>query len=183
VDLSLAPGDTTLFHEHTADIVTLLLEPGDTTNQVLSGEPTRSPARQAGQVGYAAYATKPYTHRVSNVGQSTFRIIGVEIFSPRGLDTKDLAGRDPPFELVLENDRVRVWKMALESGQTVGPISRPMPSVQIVQAGGRLLIQGEGSSVETNAKAGDLRWWPKGTSSSLRNVGSSQLVLVDIEVK
>ncbi len=95
-----------------------------------------------------------------------------------------LADRLPPYDLALENDRVRIWRLALEYSESNVVDSLALPTIRFTQAGGNLVEEFNGqSAIPKSVRAGDVQWLPAGTSVSIRNVGKTEVVILDIEIK
>ncbi len=183
VHVALPPGESTLFHEHTADIVTVTLEGADLVNQVWQAQPTNV-QRATGRITYTTYAGDSHVHRVSNAGQSTFQIIAVEVFGPGPQTSRDHARRSGLNELALENDRVRIWRLALEPGQTSMLPALELPTLRVTQTGGRIIETiANGSATERTTRLADVAWLEPGSAITVRNAGDSLVVYYDIEFK
>jgi quercetin dioxygenase-like cupin family protein len=183
VNVTLPPGESTLFHEHSADVVTVTLEGADLINQNWQEQPT-SVQRSTGRVAYAAYGDSSHVHRVSNAGQSTFRIIAVELFSPRPTGLEAHAHRTGLNEIALENARVRIWRLALEPGQTNTLAPLQLPTLRITATGGRIVATTDTDPpIDKRTESGELVWLPAGTAITVRNAGDSLVVLYDVEIK
>ena len=184
VHVALPPGQETLFHEHTADIVTVTLEGADLINQNWQEQPTHV-QRATGRVSNTPYGGRSHVHRVTNEGRSsTFQIIAVEVFSPRPTARRDYERRTGLNELALEDDRVRIWRVALEPGQSTATPALPLPTVRITQTGGQV-VEAIGSAAGTakTARLADTVWHEPGTEITVRNVGDSVVVYYDVELK
>lgn len=95
-----------------------------------------------------------------------------------------IVDRAPPYELALENDSVRIWRLALEYPQSNVVESLALPTVRFTQDGGNLVEQiNGGPTLPKSVRSGDMQWFPAGTSVSIRNVGNTELVFLDIEIK
>ncbi len=184
VHVALPPDQSTLFHEHTADIVTVTLEGADLINQNWQQQPTHV-QRATGRVSNTAYGGGSHVHRVTNEGQSsTFQIIAIEVFSPRPTTHRDYARRTGLNELALEDDRVRIWRVALEPGQTNALPALPLPTVRVTQTGGHVVESiGSGAATEKTTQLADTVWLEPGTEIAVRNAGASVVVYYDVELK
>jgi hypothetical protein len=183
VYLVVPPGESTLYHEHTTDIATVTLEGTELENQIWMQEPTVT-QRNAGRVAFSGYGAEPYIHRVGNVGDGTFRIVAVEIFSPPDPEFAGAGGRQMPYELALENDRVRIWRIALEPAQSNALFRIGLPTVRIVQIGGTLAERVDRGMLQSRpVMQGNIQWLPAGTSVSVSNVGQTEVVIYDMEIK
>jgi len=79
LDVMLAPGESTLFHTHSHDNISVRLNEalvqaqrfGEGWQPVSQGAP--------GRVNYAEGAKASYTHRIKNVGTTTFHVIDIDL--------------------------------------------------------------------------------------------------------
>lgn len=181
-DLVLPPGDATLFHEHTLDRAFLIVKGSDIVSQDLGGEPDRI-QMETGRVGYMGYSAKPRTHRLSNVGSGVLELVGVEIVAPR--EERFTASERPPiYELVLDEDRLRAWRLILEPGQASPFIRRSAPGIRIAVTAGKVAERvKDRPEQEATLAPGSLQWQPAGVARSLRNAGTSRIELVEFELK
>ena len=117
VDVEIVPGDQTLFHEHAIDYAFVMINDASLSNQVWGKQP-KDLTIHSGDVGYYRSASGAYIHRFSNVGQTKFRAIGIELLAP-------LAPKAPVDPLpsasgyvpVMDNERVRGYRLVLEPGR------------------------------------------------------------------
>jgi hypothetical protein len=79
LDVLLASGESTLFHTHSHDSIAVQLSEASIQQQVF--EKNWQPALKLipGNVTYAEGAKAPYTHRVKNVGSTTFHVVDIEL--------------------------------------------------------------------------------------------------------
>jgi quercetin dioxygenase-like cupin family protein len=97
LDVQIPPGDTTLFHTHSDPILYVTMSTSTTRAQTLGGEwngapalgpPAASPFKLSPSsppgrmTSVTTYADRPLTHRVSNVGETLFRLIATTNASP-----------------------------------------------------------------------------------------------------
>jgi quercetin dioxygenase-like cupin family protein len=78
LDVVVKPGGTTLFHKHSIDNIPIILTDADNKTQFAGKDWTPTPAK-AKSVGFIPGAAKPYVHRISNKGKTTFHVIDVEV--------------------------------------------------------------------------------------------------------
>jgi quercetin dioxygenase-like cupin family protein len=179
----IAPGDTTLFHTHINDGVGIKLTDAEIRDEDRGGKPIESTVRR-GDVGFTHYPD-PLTHRVSNIGSTAFRNVLVEVLPSTSKTSKaqslaSVAGQT----LVLENDRVRIFRLVLAPGQST-EVRRPeFRGVRVAVSGGKITIDGRSKKIKTvSVHPGDYEWFGDGMKYSLRNIGSSSFEAVDIELK
>lgn len=78
-EVTLAPGESTLFHTHAHDNISIDLSNAVTQRQFM-GEEWQPPSEvKTGQATYREGDKQPYTHRVKNAGATAFRVIDVEL--------------------------------------------------------------------------------------------------------
>ena len=105
------------------------------TNQPL-GEPQAGPPRHSrrGEPSFNATSKEPpRTHKASNVGADVFHNIDV-IFQkpqPAGFTPGSRAGV-AGYTQIMDNERVRGWRVVLEPGQSAAAITQPAPGLRIV---------------------------------------------------
>ena len=84
-----------------------------------------------------AAAQGAYTHRFTNVDGTPFRAIGIELLtrSALGNDAAPLA-ESASIKKVLDNERVRGYRLTVAAGESVGPLTLPGRSVRVAQTAG-----------------------------------------------
>jgi quercetin dioxygenase-like cupin family protein len=166
LDVRFPPGYTTLFHTHANDNVSVRIETGPLRIDTLTdtGEPQTAPV---GRVVFNA-ATPPYTHRITNLGDTTVRIVDIEVLAKaptRVADTPDdLAGHD----IVVDNARVRLSRVVVPAGQSLPSHGHRRGWLSVVVRG---------------AEPGSFQWHEAGSQVSALTAGSSALEVVEIDVK
>ena len=172
------------YHIHSQDQISVLVEEADQSAQVL-GEAAAPPRRnKRGSVTFTAYSKKTLTHRVNNVGDSAFHNIVITLMNPqpKGLTpaARDVAG----YTQILDNERVRGWRLALEPGQSAGTITQAAPALRVVVDGGEINESVPGAGERGMAlRLGDFYWQDPGVTRTVRNVGTTRIELVEIELK
>ncbi|HXM96513.1 MAG TPA: hypothetical protein VOA64_20025 [Candidatus Dormibacteraeota bacterium] len=79
LDVQIPPGESLLFHTHFHDNVSVRINGGLIQTQMQGGEWQPASQVKSGAVVFAEATKKPYTHRVKNVGTSTYQVIDVEL--------------------------------------------------------------------------------------------------------
>jgi hypothetical protein len=175
LDVQIPSGDTTLYHTHTDPILYVSIGTSRTRSQVMGRDwvgpgvgPVSSPGRVFSNI---RYADRPVTHRVNNVGDGLFRLIGV-INRGHG-PAADSAARSPRptaaapsgFDVEIDNHWFRSFRGTLEPGASNTLHRHALPVVTVQAADGTWLFH----------KAG--------TEHSLENLGATSLELVEIEIR
>lgn len=181
--VSIPPGDTTLFHTHVNDNVGVRLTDAELSDVVPGGKPEKVFVNH-GAVGFGHYPG-PLTHSVGNVGSTPFHNILVEVLPSTGMPSRGPSlAHAVGHTLVLENDRVQIFRLALAPGQSTEEHSHTVHGVTVVITGGTIAFDVPGTKTETVSFApGDYRWHAGGMRHSLRNMGSAPFEAVVIELE
>jgi quercetin dioxygenase-like cupin family protein len=155
VDVRLPPGYQSLKHSHLGDNVTITIAPGRDDPDALA------------RVGRVGFSRGRYSHVVTNSAPLEQHYVNVEILTvgAKATDTRAL----PAHKLELENDRVRIYRVTLNPGQSMAGHSH---------GHGWLSVAVKGAS-----EPGTFRWHDAGSSEALTNSGAAPLETVEIEPK
>jgi quercetin dioxygenase-like cupin family protein len=190
LNIQIPPGDTTLFHTHSDPILYVNMGTSTTRNQPFGGqwnataEEARAaaaakppaPFRPGRMTSTTSYAQKPNTHRVNNVGQSLFWLVGVTNATTGDPDTTPSADFDAKPEI--ENQWFRGYRWPLPAGSKFE--HRHANPVAIVLVSGRLAMSGGAS--KTFEKPGDFAFLEATTTHQLASVGGDA-DFVEVEVR
>ena len=181
-DVTVPAGDATLWHVHRNDNVVVTLSGASLHIETLGA----APAESQWKFGDVRFGKATYIHRAMNVGPTTFHNMTIELLKPTGFfpDLSKLpkqAGREP----VLENDRVRVYRLSLAAGESTGIHHHPLPGLAIMITPGEIEVSTEGKPTadRLNVALGDMRWRASAVTHSIKNVGARRFEAVDIELK
>ena len=155
IDARFPPGNMSLKHAHAADTVSITITSG------------RDDAEGLARVGRAEFNKGGYSHIVPNPGTGELRFFDVEILTSGSIapDPRPL----PLHTLELENDRVRIYRLVLASGQSMAGHSHGHGWLGVIVKGG-------------NA-AGSYQWHQAGSKDALTNTGAAPLEIVEVEPK
>jgi quercetin dioxygenase-like cupin family protein len=78
LDVRIPPGETTQFHTHTHDNISIRISGGQIQTQFQSKEWQPS-AVKPGAVVFSEGSKNPYTHRIENLGASVYQVVDVEL--------------------------------------------------------------------------------------------------------
>jgi quercetin dioxygenase-like cupin family protein len=186
LDIQIPPGDTTLFHTHSEPILYVPMSASQTRSQTLGREwsgggnapatptaPAAPDARRRPVNSVTSYAKQPLTHRVNNIGQTLFRLIGVTNASAGDPSTTPSADFSEKPEL--DNAWFRVYRHTLSPT----PIAdhRHAHPVAIVVIDGQV----SGVSVVPLPPRGGYVFLEANTTHTLRAVdGSAEIVEIEI---
>jgi len=181
-EVRLPPGDATLWHVHLHDGVSVRLTDATIEDQPKDGNVETIRLRR-GEVSYGATPTAR-THRVRNVGETTFHIAYVELLTPSGVSTDRTDAAAPDPRVVLENDRVRALRRILAPGEATVMHTHASRGVGVPVTAARLEITTpEGAARTVELEVGAVQWIEPGTTHRLKNVGDAPIEIVDIELK
>jgi len=187
LNINVPPGRNTGYHIHSSDSVSVNVEAADMTNQNLGSTEISAPARgERGRVTFANYTKEgTRTHKASNVGPTPFHNLSFIFRHPRpdGITPSSRAGVSG-YTMVLDNERVRGWRVVLEPGQSTGQITQQAPGLRIVLDGGVLaeIVPGQ-SDRGMSPRSGDFFWQDPGTTRTVRNTGTTRIEFVEFELK
>jgi hypothetical protein len=183
-EVVLPQGRATLMHEHLADNFTVFFR----TARVLielhgGGEPVVVEA-EPGVVGFSSTAEGPYAHRVISGGEETFHVIAMELLAPGPATAPPAELRSgAAFEMVLENDRGRAYRITLAPGESTGSFTRTAGTALFAVSSGRISEHVEGQRRRLwDFEPADFRWFDGSEVLSIRNEGAEPIELVEIQV-
>lgn len=182
--IDLPPQRDTGFHTHTADSVSVNIEDADMANQ-LPGEPRTPPQHtRRSQANFTAYSKQPRTHRAFNVGTTAFHNVSFILNEPQPghfqPSTRNVAG----YTQIMDNERVRGWRLVLEPGQSAEAITQSAPGLRIVLNGGEIaeLVPGQPER-GMNLRMGEFYWQDPGTTRAIRNAGTTRVEFMEFELR
>ena len=185
VQVYIPPGRAADYHVHSLDQISVVVEDADQAGNEL-GEPAYAPRRTPrGNVAFTAFSRKPMTHRVDNAGSTPFHNIVTTILYPEpGRYTPGSRADAPGYVQVIDNERVRIWRLTLEPGQAVAAITQRAPGMRIVVDGGEIAESVAGQPDRgMMLKLGGFYWQEPGVTRALRNIGTNRVQLVEFELK
>ena len=182
MNVTIPAGRVAAYHRHTTDFAQVYMAVSPAEGTPLGGKPLVVP-RKVGEVLFSNYSKQPLVHQVANVGDSDFQVMGFEILDSQPGRFTPLA-RSVPYVPVMDNDRVRGWRLILQPGESAAAMQQAAPGMRIVVQGGELIEGVQDKPDHTlNLKHGDFAWQNVSPSRTLRNAGSSPVELVEFELK
>lgn len=179
-DVTVPPGDTTLFHLHANDYAFVSIGDATLKAEVMGQQPTDLIMKD----GETRFTKGPITHRVRNVASTPFRNITIEILrspGPSGTKKPDTA---PGLSTILDNDRVHIERLVLEPGQSTSLHTHNLSALSVFLTEARVRVESPGQKPQTmNYKPGDFRWRSAPTTHVLKNIGNTRFEAVGIDWK
>jgi quercetin dioxygenase-like cupin family protein len=181
IDASVPEGDATLFHTHPLDNVPVAISGGKLKTELIGQEGAYSTV----ETGAVSFAKAKYTHRITNVGDTNVRFIDAEVLASPGNSSNV-----PPLDkmtgntLVIDNERVRVYRLILEPGEATEAHNHKLPRLSVVVARGKAEIKSDHHRPRIDRlEPGDFRWHESEMNHAIKNVGTTRIEIVDIEWK
>jgi hypothetical protein len=184
-NVHIPPGRDTGYHVHTLDILTVVVEDADTTRQNPGSPPSAVTHAPRGRLNFSAFGKQPQTHKVTNVGSTPLHLIALEFMSPQSRRFAPSSRADVPgYAMIMDNERLRAWRLALEPGQSVAAVTQQAPGIRVIVDGGEFGEMVPGQPERAMApKLGDFFWQEPGVTRAIRNTGTSRIDLVEFELK
>jgi hypothetical protein len=177
------PGRGSNYHIHSLDQISVQVEAGANAGQVLGEAPAPARPGTKGQVSFSAYSKKTFIHRSTNTAATPYQNIVIALMKPKPAGLAP-AARPDGYVQVFDNERARGWKLALEPGQSVGPITQGAPGLRVVIDGGEIAEIVSGQLDRGLAlRPGDFYWQEPGTTRGIRNIGTTRIEIAEFELK
>lgn len=182
VDVLLPAGRDTRWHRHSRDFLFVVVRDGDLVLQNW-GDSTQTRVHwPRGMAGFGAFSKASLVHRGENVGSEPIRLVGFEFAEPAPKG-RTLSTRPPAYEQIIDNERLRGWRLTLKPGETAPAFTQSAPAVRIIVEAGELVETQDGEEHEQALQAGAFQWRETGPTPSLRNKGETTIGLVEFELK
>ena len=187
--INIPPSRDTGFHTHYADSVSVNLSPAIRTDQRYGEDKVTGPSTSQpvpGRVSFNDVAKNgEYTHKATNVGPTPFHNVSFILKNGRaaGRTVSDRSGA-AGFEQVMDNARLRAWRVVLEPGQETGRITQSAPGLRIYVRGGVIDELVPGAAPRGMAPyMGEFIWQDAGQTRAVKNTGSTIVEFVEFELK
>ncbi len=187
IDVNIPEGERTLFHEHALDYPFLMVSSVTLRNQIYGQEAKDMPITR-GLVGYYNASTQgAYTHRFINLGPGTFRAIGIELLKPPGNGNASTTTPIAPragLTTVVDNERVRAYRIVLQPGQSLGPVTLHGPSLRVALTDGVITDQRDGeAAVDVVMTPAQFSFSESARTLTMSNRGTQAMEWVEFEFK
>jgi quercetin dioxygenase-like cupin family protein len=181
-NVTLHPGRSTSYHSHDQDLVFVITAGAKITNQVLGKEPTELEFK-LGEVRFAPYTKTPGVHQIANLEKDkVMRLLAVAIVYPEpGRYT--VSSRPAKYEVALDNDRVRAWRLKLNPGESAPAVQQSAPGGRFVVAGGTIAEKRAGKPDQPLVLQNHDFMAMPAEERGIENIGNSPVELVEIELK
>ncbi|MDC0160730.1 hypothetical protein OAJ07_04695 [Gemmatimonadales bacterium] len=187
LDVQIQPGDTTLYHTHDSPITYVTIGTSSTDQMALGGawnniQPSNKPPGRIGAVrAVQSYAEQPFTHRVTNVGQTLFRLIAIPSRRP-GSKTATAPSPTLPGVMVSENRWFRHAILAVVGNQASREYVAHAPTVLVMIHSGRVVVERGDGWITSLEAAGQSTVISEGERYRIRNgiEKNSDIAIVEV---
>jgi hypothetical protein len=181
-NVTLPAGYSTGYHSHEQDLVFVITGGAKIKNQVLGKDPVELEFK-LGEVRFAPYTKTPGTHQITNIEpQNPMRLLAVGVVYPTpGRYT--VSTRPAKYEVALDNDRVRAWRLKLNPGESAPTMRQTAPGARIVVTGGMIAEKRMGKPDQPILLQNHDFMSVVAEERGIENIGNSPVVLVEIELK
>jgi len=126
LNAEIPAGRAAPYHNHSTDFAFVIVESAKLKAQEMGREAVESEKpTPSGTVRYIGYTKKPEIHQVANVDFKSFQVVGFEIMYPEaGRFAQSSREEVSAYKLVLDNERVRAWRLVLDPGHSAAPITQ-----------------------------------------------------------
>lgn len=179
------PGGDSGFHAHYRDLFAVIIQPSESSGQAVGKPLAPAPMVQAGAVAYSPVGSDRRVHRVVNGDKGQFQIIVIELrrAKPSGIAVSSREAA-PQYVQIVDNPRMRAWRLILEPGRSVPTISQGGKGVRVVVRGGLLTTHTAGAADQILAlRPADFSVQAPGSTRALTNSGPETIELVEMELK
>lgn len=180
----IQPGEATAWHTHDHDYVTTVLRGTRVRVETAGQSEAATEEMVTDSVTFAPYEGRSATRRITNMSSWLNHQLDFEILTskPGAFGPAD-RGHAPAYTLILDNPRVRAWRLKLLPGAFTPPVTQNGPGVRVVLSGGRVIDTPErGTAGETDAVNGDAAFLAPDTRS-VANGGNGPLEMIEFELR
>jgi quercetin dioxygenase-like cupin family protein len=181
-DVTVPAGDATLWHVHHNDNVVV----GIGGAKLRLENAAAAPVETEWKFGEVRFTKGAYVHRAINIGATPFHNLTIELLQPPlGQVVEPPPVQPNTVKPILENDRVRVFRLTLAPGQSTSMHSHRLPGLAIAITEGEIEVTtpGKEKPARLSLPAADVRWRAAGVTHSIRTAGRTVFEAVDIELK
>lgn len=172
----------TLLHRHRHDYFIIALAAADAVSEV----PGKPPAGGKLKLGEVHFAPGGFAHLVSNLSDSSFPTVDVEIMQPTSFEWDEERGvnvlEGGTQEILFVKDGVRASETDLQPHAMIPRHTHKVPHLVIAVSDIDLESTVEGKPVtHTRLKSGEVAWVPGGLTHTVMNAGHQNAKYVALE--
>ena len=178
LDVNLPPGYESLYHQHELDLLYVTLSGTQVWAQPL-GEEKRHADVKTGDLRFSSdNHGLPHIHRVGNVGNNPFHVIGIGVKGNVSEQVEPIEGDMQAMKLVDQKAHASVYRIRLAPGEKSGLHQHKLPFTRVYLSGGTVIgDSGEPSLVE----AGEFLWQESIEGHRYENVGDDTIEIIEMQ--
>jgi len=173
-EVKLPVGAQMKFHEHPTDHFAVVIKPGQMKNETVAGRIITNPPIAPGTVVFLPAGD---AHRQTNIDKSQIHFIAGEILRSRSSAQRAAAKTDGCRNLVFENERMAAFSCFLKPGESNNSVESASPFLRIFISPGKV------SRKNSPISAGTVGWFESRKGSRIRNLGKTDIHVVEIDLK
>lgn len=180
VNVNIPPDDISRYHFHEDPTLYVAINGALMRSQDLGnawGEPDPNARHGTGSLVFRNYRIAPQSHRVENLDKVSFRLIGI-VHRGKGMPVTETDN-----EAVIDNDWFLGRNFSLAPGEETCEHLHDKPVVVVQVSDGNTTVVEQGLSIAEKTVIGNWSWHDAGTRHVLKNIGTSEAELVEIEIK
>lgn len=177
--VTIPEGESTLYHIHSHDRMSVALSRTNFSQQKLNEPEGPSTPAKPGDLTSPTLGATPWIHRVHNIGPGVFEVLDVELLQRPKQPSVPVAG---PVAAENPSARVYEWKLAPGAASPMHTHSRPYLLVAATRMSLKMTAP-DGQSFSHEILAGDFHWVDTKVTHSLKNEGTTEGQIVEIELK
>lgn len=175
-------GRSTTYHSHNQDLFFVITSGAKIKNQPLGKDPVDIDFK-TGNVYLAWYTKKPAAHQITNVEtDKPLRLLGLGIVRPEA-GSFTPSTRSDKYEVVMDNERVRAWRLKLKPGEAAPVVNQTAPGARFVVVGGDVVEKRAGKPDQPLSLRNHDFMAMAEEERSLENIGSDSIEIVEVELK
>jgi hypothetical protein len=181
LDVTVPPYGATLYHIHENPYFWISIGAAKLRGQSLGAKEIVNIEPADAEVRYSPVIT----HRVGNIGSTSFRNITVQIqarddVSPAGSHIASPRPKGYQAKPALDNDLVYIERLILEPGQSTGRYTLPRSGLLIAANDGVISVERPGQPPHPHEfKAGEFEWHTGPLTHTLTNVGKTRFEAIE----
>jgi quercetin dioxygenase-like cupin family protein len=178
LDVFLPPGYVSLYHQHKIDLLYVTIVGTQVWAQPLNGKKREADVK----IGDLRFSSDnhplPQIHRVGNIGETPFHVIGIGRKGELAPETISLEGDTSGMELDMEKEHASVYRIKLKPGEKTGMHKHNLPFTNVYLNAGQIALNTDSAK---SVQAGDYLWQDGGVSHSYENTGSESIEIIEMQ--
>lgn len=179
LEVVVAVGATTAYHQHDMENVAVVIDGQKVSNQGLDATPVILDVAR----GHVVYTPAPtsYVHRVGNLGPAPVRLLNAELKGRRQGRPPTTGASVSPDVAKWENSWVQLQRTALEPG--AAEKAQAWRGLRVFTSAGVTERGTVGTAGQRAVAIGDWQWHSAEELHSIRNAGTTRLDWLDLVVR